>query len=186
LWPEGTLPINMEKVIEIRIGLDIEPIHGLLNLIDMDAYLKMDLTGIVIDCDCYMKEKFSNRLRFSLAHELGHYVLHREIYKKMIFTTPQEWKDFIDYLPESEYGSFEWQSNEFAGRFLVPYEALLARVNELPEVLRQVTLLNYLEKEPDAVLSRVSSFLRKPFGVSEDVIERRVKEQKLWPPKIIP
>ena len=114
----------MEKVIEIRIGLDIEPIHGLLNLIDMDAYLTMGLTGIVIDYDCYMKEKYSNRLRFSLAHELGHYVLHREIYKKMIFTTPQEWKDFIDYLPESEYGSFEWQANEFAGRFLVPYEAL--------------------------------------------------------------
>ena len=115
-----------------------------------------------------------------------HYVLHKEIYTKVIFTSPQEWKDFINYLPESEYGSFEWQANEFAGRFLVPYEALLARVNELPEVLRQMNLLNYLEREPDAVISRVSPFLRKPFGVSEDVIERRVKEEKLWPPKTVP
>ena len=48
-WQENLLPIDMEKVIELRIDLDIEPRHGLLSMIDMDAWLKIDLSGIVVD-----------------------------------------------------------------------------------------------------------------------------------------
>jgi hypothetical protein len=71
-WQENLLPIDMEKIIELRLGLDIEPMYGLFSMIDTDAWLKMDLTGIVVDYDSYMNDKFANRLRFSLAHELGH------------------------------------------------------------------------------------------------------------------
>jgi len=48
-WPEGTLPVDIEKLIEDRLGLNIEPEHSLLSQIDMDAFLKSDLTGIVVD-----------------------------------------------------------------------------------------------------------------------------------------
>jgi hypothetical protein len=37
-------------------------------------------------------------------------------------------------------------------------------------------------KDPDAVLSRISPTLCKPFGVSTEVIETRVKREGLWPP----
>lgn len=183
-WPEGSLPINMEEIIEIKLGLTIEPMHGLFHQIDMDAYLKMDLGGIVIDYDCYMHGKFSNRLRFSLAHELGHYYLHKEIYYDLTFNSPEEWKKFVIYSPENEYANFEWQANEFAGRFLVPREALKARIAEVAESLRKNNMTDYLTVDPDAVLSSVSPFLCKPFGVSEEVIERRVKREDLWPPDL--
>lgn len=49
--------------------------HNLFSEIDMDAYLKRDLSGIVVDYDLYMEEKSSNRMRFSFAHELGHFFL---------------------------------------------------------------------------------------------------------------
>ena len=185
-WPEGNLPVNMEEIIEIRLGLNIEPNHGLFRLIDMDAYLKMDLSGIVIDNDCYMNEKFSNRLRFSLAHELGHYFLHRGIYSKLTFNSSEEWKDFVINSPENEYANFEWQANEFAGRFLVPLDVLKAKIAEVSESLKKIkNIKSYLAEDPDAVLSSVSPYIRKPFGVSEEVIERRVKrEEKLWPPDL--
>ncbi len=183
-WPENLLPIDMEKVIELRLGLDIEPLHGLLSMIDMDAWLKMDLTGIVVDYDSYMNEKYANRLRFSLAHELGHYLLHRDIYSTLPFNSIEDWKDFIINVPETEYGGFEFQANQFAGRFLVPYDILETKVKEAIEIIKQEDLMEYLRQEPDAVLSRVAPFIGKAFGVSEQVIKLRVQNEELWPPQI--
>lgn len=183
-WPEGTLPINTAEIVELRLGFDVEPVPGLLSVLDMDAYLKTDLSGIVVDQDCYMQDRFANRLRFSLAHELGHYFLHRDIYSSLSLNTPEEWKEFILNVPEAEYGNFEWQANEFAGRFLVPYDQLNFKVGESLEMIRQWDLIEYLQQDPDAVLSRVSPFLRKTFGVSEQVIALRVRRENLWPPEI--
>jgi hypothetical protein len=45
----------MEDIIELRLNIDIEPMHDLLKLIDMDAWLKLDLSGIVVDYNCYIK-----------------------------------------------------------------------------------------------------------------------------------
>lgn len=149
----------------------------------MDAYLRSNLSGIVIDHDCYMQDKFANRLRFSLAHELGHYFLHKDVYSSLTLESIEDWKDFILNVPEAEYENFEWQANEFAGRFLVPYDKLKLKVEESLEIIRRSDLLEYLQQDPDAVLSRVSPFLRRTFGVSEQVIVLRVKREGLWPPE---
>jgi hypothetical protein len=178
-WQENLLPIDMEKIIELRLGLDIEPMHGLFSLIDTDAWLKMDLSGIVVDYDSYMNEKFANRLRFSLAHELGHYFLHKDIYSNLPFNSLEDWKNFMKNVSESVYKDFEWQANEFAGRFLVPYDLLVNRVKEaINKIIKQNNLVEYLGEEPDAVLSRIAPFLRKPFGISEIVIKTRVQNEK--------
>jgi IrrE N-terminal-like domain len=183
-WPENSLPIDMEKIIELVLGLDIEPMHGLFSMIDTEAWLKMDLTGIVVDYDRYMNGRFINRLRFSLAHELGHYFLHKGIYSKLSLKSLEEWKTFMTNVSETEYKAFEWQADEFAGRFLVPYDSLVAKVHEAIEIIKQQNLVEYLGQEPDAVLSSVAPFLRKAFVVSEQVIKIRVQNEELWPPKI--
>jgi len=54
----------------------LKPIHSLLDELDIDAFLKLDLSGIVVDYGCFMKERFQNRVRFSFAHEVGHFVVH--------------------------------------------------------------------------------------------------------------
>ena len=46
-WPEGILPINTVEIVELRLRFDVEPVPGLLSVLDMDAYLKTDLSGIV-------------------------------------------------------------------------------------------------------------------------------------------
>lgn len=182
-WPEDILPIDTTKIIELRLKLEVEPRFDLLSPLDMDAYLKTDLSGIVVDHNCYMQDKFANRLRFSLAHELGHYFLHKDVYSGLPLVSIEDWKDFILNVPEAEYGNFEWQANEFAGRFLVPYDKLKLKVEESLKMIRQSGLIEYLHQDPDAVLSRVSAFLRRTFGVSEQVIVLRVKREDLWPPE---
>ena len=87
-------------------------------------------------------------------------------------------------MPENEYRSFEWQANEFAGRLLVPYPELEAEVKKVSKILKKKNLISFLEVDPDAVLSGISPTLCKPFGVSTDVIEKRVKRERLWPPDV--
>jgi Zn-dependent peptidase ImmA (M78 family) len=183
-WPESTLPVNTEEIVEFRLRLNIEPVKYLLSTVDIDAYLKRDLSGIIVDYDCYMNDKFANRMRFSFAHELGHFFLHKDLYIKFDISSPEGWKDFILNVPENEYKSFEWQANEFAGRLLVPYAELKTEVGKAVEILKENNLLTFLEMDSDAVLSRISPMLCKPFGVSTEVIERRVKRERLWPPDV--
>ena len=99
-------------------------------------------------------------------------------------SSPEDWKDFILNVPENEYRSFEWQANEFAGRLLVPYPELETEMEKVGEILKENNLITFLEMDPDAVLSRISPMLCKPFGVSTEVIERRVKREGLWPPDV--
>jgi len=180
-WPEGILPVDTTKIIELRLRLEVEPMFDLLSTLDVDAYLKTDLSGIVVDHECYMNDKFLNRLRFSMAHELAHYFLHREIYSSLSLSSPEDWKEFIQNVPETEYEAFEYQANEFAGRFLVPYEKLKSAIMDSIEMIKR-SGIEYLLSDSDMVLSRISPFLRRIFGVSEQVIEIRVRREKLWPP----
>jgi len=183
-WPEGRLPVDIEKVVEFRLNLLIEPKHGLFSSTDMDAYLKMDLTAIVVDYDFYMNEKFANRIRFSFAHELGHFFLHKEIFAKFDIVTPSDWKNFVRDISDYEYSSFEWQANEFAGRLLVPHSDLVLAIEQAANIITENKLIDYLENDPDAVLSRISPMICKPFGVSADVIKRRAEREGLWPPEL--
>jgi Zn-dependent peptidase ImmA (M78 family) len=111
------------------------------------------------------------------------FFLHKDVYSGLPLLSIEDWKDFILNVPEAEYGNFEWQANEFAGRFLVPYDKLKFKVDESLEMIINSGLIEYLHQDPDAVLSRVSPFLRKTFGVSEQVINIRVKREDLWPPE---
>lgn len=83
-----------------------------------------DLKSILVDKRAFMSPRLEYRLRFSVAHEIGHLVLHRDIYAGLQHATAAEWFDYISAIPEGEYGWVEWQAYEFAGRLLAPPEPL--------------------------------------------------------------
>ncbi len=167
-----------------NLKLNIEPEHGLLSDYDIDAYLKSDLTGIVVDYKRYMDERFINRLRFSFAHELGHLFLHKEIYEQFGIHDTATWKEFMLNITEIEYKFFEYQANEFAGRVLVPRERLIHELEKCLITIKEAGLLDLLAQDSYLMLTSISPTLCKPFGVSDQVIERRVDREELWPPKI--
>ncbi len=71
----------------------------------------------------------------------------------------------------------------------MPNVVLLGKRSELVG-LRGISIQRRLDEgicpwdDPDAVLSCISNQLAKPFGVSTDVVERRVEGEKLWSPDI--
>ncbi|MDR4483187.1 MAG: ImmA/IrrE family metallo-endopeptidase [Nitrospirales bacterium] len=57
------------------------------------------------------------RINFTLAHEFGHYLMHRERYPDGIQCSTQ---DLVSW--ESEYGQIEYQANVFSAYLLMPFD----------------------------------------------------------------
>ncbi len=176
-WPSNVLPVDIEKIIEIGLKMEIIPEHYIRQYAKIDAFIRSDFTGIIVDYDQYMDSmgRYEKRLRFSFAHEIGHYILHRHVYEELHFESPREYADFVLNMPESEHRKFEWQANEFAGRLLVPRSNLHEEIQKVYHKLKENSLLAILKEEPEQVLESVAPTLAKPFLVSDDVIVKRVE-----------
>jgi len=170
-WPSGTIPIDIEKILW-GIGLRLEPVPFLKES-DVDAFLSADLTGIWVDADQYMDDRMLNRVRFSIAHELGHFVLHEDIYKQMAFTSLEEKIKFIQLLPDDQYGFIEQHAYEFAGRPLVPRDALQKELGQAVAKAKDAGFTEW-DKSGDAALEHVASSICRTFEVSSLVIEKRL------------
>ena len=167
-WPENTFPINIEKVITQRMGLDIIPEPNL----HVEAYLRSD-HSISVNLEKYMDAEYDNAIRFALAHELGHFVLHKQICDNFQFITFQEYLDLYAGFPQPEYELFELQANEFAGSLLVPAESLFGEVKKCACDLddnktsfrgNSTVFMQFLE---------IGTF----FGVPAKVIQKRVERE---------
>lgn len=178
-WPSGEIPVEVLEIAEFDLDLEIRPITSLKEDADIDALLLGNWTTLLVDQRQYMDDRYVNRLKFSIAHELGHYVLHREVFKSIPRETSSQWIEFMQGMPDDQYGFLEFHAYEFAGRLLVPhgelaeqFEAVLAHAeaNELSRELLTEAHLSYLCKP-----------LEEKFKVSQQVIEKRLQREKLWP-----
>ena len=134
--PAGqSLPVRILDLAEFDLGLDLVPVDGLREQLDIDALLMGDLRSILLDKRAFMSPRLEYRLRFSIAHEIGHLILHRDIYAGLQHATAAEWFDYISAIPEVEYGWVEWQAYEFAGRLLAPPHALRENFPRAPHHL---------------------------------------------------
>jgi len=181
-WPEKTLPVESELIVE-RIGLQVVPTQLPAKF---DAFLALNAREVYIDLETYQDERYENRLRFSFAHELGHYVLHLEIMSAIDVTTVDEYQQLWEGIHEDDYRSCEYQANEFAGRLLAPVnelsKELSAQIIKLPEPIEKVRTL--IERYPDDIRLRMSSRINRKFGVSSEVIAKRLLREEIWPPKL--
>lgn len=91
--PSYDIPVPIEEIVEFDFGIDIIPIPGLHQAFEIDGFTSSDLTSITVDEYVYLKRP--NRYRFTLAHEIGHVVLHKELYSARNFNTIDGWKQFI-------------------------------------------------------------------------------------------
>ncbi len=85
---ERTLPVPIEEIVEFDYEIEVIPIDGILDDLEIDAFLTSNLKTIYVD-EFVMKHRH-RRLRFSLAHELAHFELHRPLYEEARITSVQE------------------------------------------------------------------------------------------------
>jgi len=72
---------------------------------------------------------------------------------------------------------FEQQAYEFAGRFLVPKEKLLSEISALTSKIREFR--SKTKGEDELLLEALSRIVCRAFGVSPDVIARRIRTEKI-------
>ena len=180
--PAGrSLPVQILDLAEFDLGLDLVPVDGLREQLDIDALLMGDLRSILLDKRAFMSPRLEYRLRFSVAHEIGHLILHRDIYAGLQHATAKEWFDYISAIPEVEYGWVEWQAYEFAGRLLVPPEPLRDAFQNAIKSAETAGYSNWLAAD-EAALDYIATRIAPKFGVSAEVIAKRLRVEKLWPP----
>jgi hypothetical protein len=176
-----TLPVEVLDLAEFDLGLDLVPVDGLREQLDIDALLMGDLSSILLDKRSFMSPRLEYRLRFSVAHEIGHLVLHRDIYAGFQHTSAKEWFDYISAIPDAEYGWVEWQAHEFAGCLLVPPDALRVAFQNAIQTAQAAGYTNWLAAD-EAALDYIATRVGPKFGVSAEVVAKRLRVEKLWPP----
>ncbi len=179
VWPSATIPIDVMEIVEFELELDFRTVSSLRADDDIDALLLGDWQTIMVDQGLFMDDRYSNRLRFSIAHELGHYVLHRDVCDQIPRGTTEEWVCFMRDIPEKEYSFLEYHAYEFAGRFMVPVDALRHSFEEALLLVER----NGLQRSDleDAHLAYIANGIARTFDLSSEVIEKRLKSEGLWP-----
>ncbi len=172
---EDTIPTPIEEIAEIKCGLNIIPLPGLRDLLDVDGFISSDLSSITVDQ--FVLERRLNRYRFTLAHELAHLYLHRDIYAELKFGSLKEWKLFQSEVDESDYNWLEYQAYAFAGLVLVPTGHLGRQFQSAAEAAERVGFTR--QGEPEAFLEYVTEVLKEVFQVSGEVIAKRLRYENL-------
>ena len=114
----------------------------------------------------------------TLAHEIGHYVLHGEWLKQVwqLFDSIESWKQVIASCSEDDYEWLEAQAEEFASYLLTPEKAFdpflklqIDRVAKISGDFQADDLVPYLANP-------VGTY----FGMSSSAAQARIRKSTVW------
>lgn len=171
-WIED-IPVDIELIAERDLDMLMIPVEGLMYKAHTDAFISGDLKEIIYDPGLP-----DVRIRFSVAHEIGHYILHRDIIQKLRPGSYDEWKEIQLKIPEALWGRAEYQAREFAGRVLVPPEQLKATIKDLETLINQAKE-SIPDLEEEAAREFVSGKISRKFFVSAEVIKKRLEVENI-------
>jgi len=168
-WDE-ILPVDIEKIIDVNLEINIIPLPDLEKLCNTDALITSDWKSLYIDKDLFEDERRQNRLRFSLAHEIGHLVLHKNFYAILEINSFEDFYKFINSVSAEQYRYLEIQANKFAGHILVPRNLLNNELNK--ELKRAGQKINIDNLDKLLLKSYIANPLaNKVFGISQESME---------------
>lgn len=114
--------------------------------------------------------KYENRTRFTIAHEVGHFMLHKTCFENLNIHAVEDIYNISDQISEDDYGWIEYQAYSFAGQVLVPKNIL---INEVEKRMGQIPKEKFL---PEKIFS-ISQELLEMFNVSGEVLLRRLQKE---------
>jgi hypothetical protein len=180
-WTKDTIPVDIFEIVEFELGIEIRTIFNLKDAGDVDALLLGDLKTIAVDQNDFLNDRAQNRLRFSIAHEIGHLVLHKDTFAKIQYSSIDEWVAFFQKIPEDQYAWIEQHAYEFAGRLLVPREKLVEKLNDAV-ALAKSSGFDAWDSSGDSTRQFIAHGIARYFEVSDQVIDKRLIRENLWPP----
>lgn len=181
----GHLPIPIEEIADFVLGLNIAPIPGLLEHFQVDGYLARGRDTIFVDQ--FISEQRENRYRFTLAYEIGRYLLQEEVVGLCEVVGLESYLKWHDELPDEVREMAKWECYDFAGLVLVPTqhlnrEARLAR----DDCYAKFRAAGYdPEESQNPIWNKITAHLAdQVFQVSSGVVAKRLKKEGLLPPGV--
>lgn len=171
--PARSLPIPIEEILDLKLGINIVPIPGLFNLHNIDAFLSSDLTELYIDHD-HLEYRYS-RARYSLAHETGHLILHEDYLARLKIDSLEMWKEVV-LGKGTGHAMMETQANMFASFLLMPQGHLEREFEKVKAELKTNAFFNQAKFLVDDVTlaAFVAGKIGRVFDVSEEAAQYRL------------
>jgi len=151
--PSNILPVPIESIAEQQLNLMILPIQDLEVQCEVAGSISKDFNAILIDEKTYINQE--KRARFTIAHEVGHCVLHKEIFSKANGSySKREFVVFQNSLDGTNHKRLEIQAFRFAEEVLCPRQMFSDVVQETIEELGGTGSMIITDVEK--ILNRVS------------------------------
>lgn len=119
------------------------------------ALMRVDEGTMLIEASLFDDDKCYGRLRFTLAHELAHYIIHKQIFSGTGVAAAL-------YNNDTDEDATEWQANYLAKAILMPNG--------------QIKRCFYAVRQACKTRNEVIDQMAKTFEVSRQAMEIRLKE----------
>jgi len=173
--PQRTIPVPIEEIVEFNLGRVSVPIPDLRRTCDVDGFLTGDLRSNMVDASLLAEQE--RRYRFTLAHEVGHLILHGDVYRRHAFHSISVWKAFMGKISDEEHRWFESHAYAFAGLVLVPGDDLQRYLTKTMEWIQRRGIFSETHRE--FAWDWIEDALAEQFSVSREVIHRRMDKDRL-------
>lgn len=173
-------PLPIEQIIEFDLKINIVPVCDFKANYDIEGSISYDMTIIYVDE--YLYNNYENRYRFTLAHEIGHLILHKHIIQSFEPGSISDWEKIYQRADLSNYSWLEWQAYEFAGLLLVPKNELVPLFNrEIKKIKRKIKEIKSYDLPDDTYKDHVVEVMilkfQSKFEVSHEVLRRRISKE---------
>ncbi|MDD5676806.1 MAG: ImmA/IrrE family metallo-endopeptidase [Kiritimatiellae bacterium] len=174
-------PIDVVYIVDVVLKFDVIDIPEMFTDLRMDAAIVPSEQAIYMDREALERwdrkdHWIERRLRFTVAHELGHLILHENYMAEAVFSDIAIFKRWM--LKHQQDRRVEDQADEFAGRFLVPLEILRASYDQY---VQEVAKADQNWRDIEGMREHIAKKLAPRFGVNHQVIETRFDHEGIWP-----
>jgi len=171
--PELKLPIPIEEIVELKMGINVIAVPNLQKNYDIDAYITSDFSTIVIDEYCYTHYPY--RARFTYAHEVAHIILHQEYYSQLGISNLEDYLLFQNSLIKKENATLnktlELQAHGLAAYILMPQEQFNLAVDEL--IPEEMTIEDLSTQD----MNQLGRILAEKFYVSDTAVQKHLLKE---------
>ncbi len=198
-------PVPIDDIVELHLKLtfeimDLQQIFGVGD-VHGAIWFRSQRVGIDQSLDPARYPARRGRYHFTLAHEAGHWRLHRHLFLRRmdqpsLFADQEQKPDYICRSSEKKK-PVEWQADQFAANLLMPRDFVIEAwrewhgtldpiyLDDLQEIRKQILTADLLRRGvlkacdsswDDMVLEHVSRPLAERFQVSAEAMRIRLEE----------
>jgi hypothetical protein len=170
--PSLEIPVPIEQIVEFQLKIDVIPFPNLERDFEHHGFAA---TGGSIYVDERQMMNQENRYRFTLAHEVGHLLLHRSLYDAAKVEKLESYLRFQESLTVEEIKALEFQARNFGGRILMPHSRVVETATaEYRRVRGLVAGMSHKN-----LCNGVARRICRSFNVHQDVAETRLHGDKI-------